>query len=477
MRPGGARRSLVSGAVVGCSLLLVLGVSGASGASPTTAPVNQRGGWTVYHGNGLSSGVAPSVTAITTSSRAWTSPSLDGQLYGEPLVSANRVYAATENNTVYALSSATGAVIWSRHIAGPVPATSLPCGDISPTVGITGTPVLDPARNEIFVVADELVHGSPAHTLVGLNAASGAVELSQDVDPPGANPAALLQRAGLALDAGQVVFAMGGNFGDCSSYRGRVVAVKESGGQPAFFTVDAGSGQSQGAIWMGGAAPAIDASGHIWVAVGNGSVHTTGQPYDDSDSALELSSSLHLLQYFAPTSWPQDNANDLDPATVPSLLADGQVVLAGKSRFIYLLNGAHLGGIGGQEATLASPCQGDIDGGGAVTGTTVYLPCQSGIVAVRVTASPPGLRLQWSSGQGGGPPIVAAGLVWTIDASGTLEGLAPGTGKVRQQASIGAPANHFPTPSVGAGLLLAPSANRVVAFRATQRANVTSGSG
>jgi outer membrane protein assembly factor BamB len=61
---------------------------------------------------------------------------------------------------------------------------------------------------------------------------------------------------------------------------------------------------------------------------------------------------------------------------------------------------------------------------------------------------------------------VAAGRVWTIGASGVLYGLDPGTGQVRQQASIGGLANHFPTPSVGAGLLLAPSASHVVAFAA-----------
>ena len=83
-----------------------------------------------------------------------------------------------------------------------------------------------------------------------------------------------------------------------------------------------------------------------------------------------------------------------------------------------------------------------------------------------LTASPPGLRLLWNSEKGGGPPIVAAGLVWTIGRDGTLYGLNPVTGQVRQQTSIGAPANHFPTPSVGDGLLLAPSTNRVVALRA-----------
>ena len=75
---------------------------------------------------------------------------------------------------------------------------------------------------------------------------------------------------------------------------------------------------------------------------------------------------------------------------------------------------------------------------------------------------------------GGGPPIVAAGLVWTIGHDGTLYGLDPSTGTVRQQVSIGVPANHFPTPSIGDGLLLAPSSNRVVAFHATPTSTPTS---
>jgi outer membrane protein assembly factor BamB len=223
---------------------------------------------------------------------------------------------------------------------------------------------------------------------------------------------------------------------------------------------------------MGGAAPAVDAAGHVWVSVGNGSVHNASRGYDDSDSVLELSSSMRLLQYFAPSDWPVNNSRDLDMSTEPVLLADGQVLLTGKSRIVYLLNGAHLGGIGGQLASLGPACSEDIDGGAAVTGSTVtgstvYLPCFSGIIAVRPTASPPALRLLWSSRTGGGPPIMAGGLIWTISQGGTLYGLDPRTGQVRQQASIGTPANHFPTPSVGAGLLLAPTADRVVALHAT----------
>ena len=113
---------------------------------------------------------------------------LDGQVYGEPLEATGRVFVATENDTIYALAANTGAVLWSTHVGTPVPSGDLPCGDISPTVGITGTPVIDVARGEIFAVADELSGGAPAHVLVGLNMYTGTSLLAQAVDPPGPGP-------------------------------------------------------------------------------------------------------------------------------------------------------------------------------------------------------------------------------------------------------------------------------------------------
>jgi len=267
---------------------------------------------------------------------------------------------------------------------------------------------------------------------------------------------------------------MAGNDGDCATYRGRVVAVPETGGTRRYFTVDAAPGENQGGIWMGGAAPVVDSGGHIWVATGNGSVYSYQHAYDDGDAVLELSSSLRLMQFFAPSTWATNNARDLDMSTAPVLLPDGQVILAGKSRIIYLLDGTHLGGIGHQQATLGSgqhtiigsACSDDIDGGVALVGMTAYLPCLAGIIAVQAASSPPTLHLLWSSGIGGGPPIAAAGLIWTIGQNGVLYGLDPATGRLRQQVTIGVPANHFPTPSVADGLLVAPSADHVVAFAA-----------
>jgi polyvinyl alcohol dehydrogenase (cytochrome) len=450
-------------------------------AQPALASAHEAGAartpsWTVYHGNQAGTGVATGVRSVDTSARAWTSPKLDGDLYGEPLVLGDRVYVATEDDTVYALSATTGKIAWSNRLGTPVPSGRLPCGNITPTVGITGTPVIDPARHEIFVVADELRRGKPAHMLTGLSTATGHRELSEDVDPRGQAPANILQRTGLTLDDGHVYFGYGGNYGDCATYRGRLASVPVSGGTPRFFTVDAARGENQGAIWMGGAAPVVGANGDLWVATGNGSVYSSKHAYDDSDGILEISPSLRLLQYFAPANWPVNNSEDLDMSTGPVLLPDGQVILAGKSQIVYLLNGRHLGGIGKQQAKLGPVCSNDIDGGSAHVGMTVYLPCITGTIAVRATRSRPALHLEWSSGTGGGPPIVAGGLVWTIGQDGKLYGLSPARGKVRQEASVGIPANHFPTPGIGAGLLLAASARRVIAFR-TSAVGASQGAG
>jgi outer membrane protein assembly factor BamB len=452
-------------------VFLIAGVLGLGGSSARAA-VGQSsnaaaGSWTVYHGDPAGGGNAASVTAVDLSSRAWTSPTLDGQIYGEPLVWNGHVYVASENDTVYALSAATGRVVWSAHLGAAVPSSALPCGDISPTVGITGTPVVDAARSEVFVVTDEMVDQHPAHELVGLDAATGKVELTQDVDPSGSTPAALLQRTGLSLDANRVVFGFGGNYGDCSSYHGWVVSVPETGGAAYDFAVDSRAGESQGAIWMGGAAPVVDSAGNIWVEAGNGSVTSPSARYDNSDSVLELSSALTVEQYFAPSSWASENARDLDLSTAPALLDNGAVVAAGKDGRAYLLDGAHLGGIGGQQSVLPEACGQDVDGGPAVVGATVYLPCLSGPVAVTVSSDPAGIRLLWRATVGGGPPIVAAGLVWSIGQNGTLYALSPTTGSIVEQAAVGAPANHFPTPSIGDGLLLAPSGTDVVAFHAS----------
>jgi outer membrane protein assembly factor BamB len=440
-------------------LTLLMAAAGLIGVTPVHAAVphvDATTSWTVYHGNPLGTGADTSGVTFNPPNLAWTSPVLDGQVYGEPLEAAGRVYVATENDTIYALAANSGTVLWSAHVGTPVPSGNLPCGDISPTVGITGTPVVDPARGEVFAVADVWNGSSPVHVLVGLNLYNGTSLMTQPVDPPGQDPAAILQRTGLNLSNGNVVFGYGGNDGDCGSYHGWIASVPEGGGTPGYYNATLNG--TRGAVWMGGAAPEVDAAGNIWVATGNGS---SSNPYDFSDSVLELSPGLTRTQYFAPSSWSSDNAGDLDlGSSSPALLSNGTAVQVGKSSKAYLLNQASLGGIGGQVGSPLSVCGSDADGGDAVTGTIVYVPCGSGVQAIQT--SPFGTLWQTSSGAHG-PPITAGGLVWSIGGS-SLYGLNPANGAQDWKVSVGGEANHFPTPSVGDGLLLAPSTDQVYAF-------------
>src|SRR5581483_4099336 len=207
-----------------------------------------RADWTTYRGDPARSGVDTSSVGSLPFAGAWTSPSLGGAVWGQPLVHDGLVVVGTESDEVVALSEATGQVVWQASTGTPVPSSRLPCGDISPTVGITSTPVIDPATNRVFVVADTLTGSTIQHELFAFNLGDGSAVAGfpVDVEPPGDVPADQLQRPGLALDNGQIIIGYGGNAGDCGSYHGWLVSVPESGGPLHTFEVDPSS--SEGAI-------------------------------------------------------------------------------------------------------------------------------------------------------------------------------------------------------------------------------------
>ena len=111
------------------------------------------------------------------------------------------------------------------------------------------------------MVADELVHGHPRARAGRPQHGDRRDQLARAVDPPGQSRRALLQRTGLNLDAGQVVFGFGGNNGDCASTGVGSWRSARPAARRRYFTVDAAAGEREGAIWMGGAAPAVDAEG------------------------------------------------------------------------------------------------------------------------------------------------------------------------------------------------------------------------
>jgi len=162
----GRKARLAAAALTGGVLAAAAGCSGGSGgggtpagsapAARTLTPAAGGGAhpaaaWPTYGRDAARSGVAAGVAAPGPLTVSWR-VRLDGAVYGQPLLVGNLVIAATENDSVYGLDQATGRVVWRRNVGTPVPLDSLPCGNIDP-LGITGTPVYDPANGLVYAVA------------------------------------------------------------------------------------------------------------------------------------------------------------------------------------------------------------------------------------------------------------------------------------------------------------------------------------
>src|SRR5579884_668404 len=192
------------------SFLLVLCLTAAV-LPQTSSPED----WPTYHHDNMRSGYVSGMPDPQHLTVAWNAR-LDGAVYAEPLAIDGHILAATENNTIYSLDVQSGKIEWQTHIAAPVSHSKLPCGNIDP-LGITGTPVYDPATGLLFAIAEI---AGPAHDFVGIDAKSGQVRFRRPAEAPSGNPAAHQQRAALLLSGGRVYVAYGGLFGDCGDYRG-----------------------------------------------------------------------------------------------------------------------------------------------------------------------------------------------------------------------------------------------------------------
>ena len=383
---------------------------------------------------------------------AWT-VDVDGDVYASPLIVAGHVIVATENNTVYSLDIFTGATIWMKHLGDPVDSASLPCGNIRPNSGITGTPAVDLSGGRLYVVAYLRGHH---HVLAALSLVDGAVMWQQDIDPPGSNIATQQLRGALAIGSGYVYVPIGGLFGDCGAYRGYVVGVPLAGGPARIYTVPASRGAG---IWAAQGVT-VGEDGSVYVATGN----AFGSGFGYSNSVLQLAPDLSAVKsYFAPSNWAELNSSDVDlgstgVALLPSL---GRAFVIGKQGVAYLLSTNNLGGIGGEVASR-KVCSGAW-GGTAWLGSTVFLPCADGLFAVGVTAS--SIQINWFVGHPDlSSPIISAGAMWGIDAgSATLYALDPADGRnVLFKVGLGA-AHHFSTPAATDGFVIAPAGQRVVA--------------
>jgi hypothetical protein len=295
----------------------------------------------------------------------------------------NVLYVATENDTVYALDAdsiagTSATVLWQASLApageAAVPLASLSCGN-NALSGIMGTPVIDRARNALYVVAftgDGAGHFS--FRLHALNLATGAELfggpglIAASYPGSGGNvqggkvvfsAAVHQQRPALLEVNGQIYVAFGGRYGDCGNYSSWVMAYGADAlnqtGAIDLVPEDFGAG-----IWMSGAGPATDASGDVYVVTGNAFVQNgDGTPATGSyaNSLVRLSASggsLQVKDYFAPDDDAALNSGDVDLGSGGFVALPDQTdtggsvhhlgVVAGKDSMIYVFNRDGLGG-------------------------------------------------------------------------------------------------------------------------------------
>jgi hypothetical protein len=306
--------------------------------------------------------------------------SVDAGVDAEPLYVSNLsvgggvhnvVYVVTENDSVYAFDADTFAQLWHVSVLGANETASdnRGCGQVSPIIGITSTPVIDlsaAAHGEIFLVAMSLDNGGNYHQrLHALDLTTGA-EVSgspttiQATFPKTSgtttfDPKQYKERAALLLLNG-VIYTTWASHCDAGPYTGWIMGYNETTLQQT-SVLDVIPNGSDGAIWMAGDGPAADSSGNIYFLDGNGTfddtLNSNGFPEhgDYGNAFIKLSTSgnsLSVADYFTMSNTDAESDADQDLGSGGEmLLPDVQdtqqntwhlAVGAGKDGHIYVVN-------------------------------------------------------------------------------------------------------------------------------------------
>ncbi len=300
------------------------------------------------------------------------SQSVDGYVYAQPLwvpgvviggSTHNVVYVATENNSVYAFDADTSqSALWQVNLGAAVPdADTGDTSDLIPTIGITGTPVIDPASGTLYVVAE--TKDSPStynHRLHALDITTGAEKFGGPVviNPtvPGTggdsmggtvyfSPIDHFQRPALLLQGGVVYVAIGSNADtDPSMSHGWVLGFNASTLASTMVYCTAPNG-TMASIWQGGAGMAADSSGNMYFETGNGTFDANTGGVDYGDSAVKIDSTGAVVDWFTPFNQKILSTNDVDLGSAgPTVLPDQpgpvthELIVTGKPGILYLVN-------------------------------------------------------------------------------------------------------------------------------------------
>jgi hypothetical protein len=307
---------------------------------------------------------------------------LNGSIYAQPIVSQPTVLTVTENDYAYGLQAKTGTIEWQDYF-GPVanPLGQIGCPAAGSTLGITGTPVIDPSTDVAYFVAAKGTgtDGATQWFMEAVNVQSGAaapgwpvggvlIQGSADGDPGTVfNGQYQLQRPGLVLVKG-VVYAAFGSMCDVGNWEGWLVGVSESSASITTMwsteenVPDTGVEQPGSGIWQSGSPPVVNGQGDIFVATGNGDDPKEPLPASDGnahtfgEAVIELSTSggkLHPIDFFIAADADALNGQDGDlgsggPVALPTSMGTKQepnvLLIDGKQGILYVLNQNKLGG-------------------------------------------------------------------------------------------------------------------------------------
>jgi Abnormal spindle-like microcephaly-assoc'd, ASPM-SPD-2-Hydin len=276
---------------------------------------------------------------------------VDGQIYGQPLYVAkvsiaggthNVVYVATELDSVYAFDAdgLVGTPLWHVNFTDPAEGIeAVPCGtdgdtDIScgvyPYYGITGTPVIDPTTNTMYLVSRTYNENTSTgyQDLHALDITTGADKPGSPVPIEGAVPGTGagsvsgvisfdelqdVQRPGLTLltnsNGSKTVY-----IGWAGAEHGWIMAYDATAlTQNAIFATTPNA--IRGGVWQSGNAFAVDRSGYIYASTGDGDFDVTTGGLNYGDTLLKMDNNLNIIDYFTPMDQACRATHDFDLAS------------------------------------------------------------------------------------------------------------------------------------------------------------------
>lgn len=455
---------------------------GGTGERPSASATAKFPGvdWLRFDYDAQRSGVGPAVTGITrrnVGQLRLRKVAIDGtvdssaiELHAIKIRGRTRdvIVVTTTYGRTIALDPGTGAKLWEY-----VPAN---IGSYQGTYQITtATPIADPNRRFVYAASpDGLIHKLAVATGEEIRSAHWPARITFDASRE--KLAAALNISGRSL-----IVTTGGYVGDAPTYQGHVVMIDRSSGRITavwnslcsniHHLIDPPSSchASDSAIWARAGAVVEPGSGRILVATGNAPFNGST---DWGDSVLELSpDGKRLLHNWTPTDQAQLNATDGDlgssaPAILPEVDGRRLAVQGGKDSTLHLLDLDRLNGttggassrLGGELQDIATPGSDQLLTAPVVWSHRgriyVFAADNSGTSAYILSGAKPRLHVAWENGSGGTSPVLAGGLLYVYDPSGSLNIFDPTSG--RKLSSFGSGSGHWNSPIVAGGRVIVP---------------------